>query len=179
MRGCPHHRPWSCPMLEGIVPWSHFMITIIWSAFLKKCILKPLGPQLGVNWTWTKRSDHSSKVYVLIFLYMSKKGSFGNFLHVWSSPLLLPFFLHKYEKSLAQNTWFKILKRHFFVMVQDVNNPLVGDAHYVIMMGQMKSKTLSISTKIGYVYDTCELNVVVLITLPIIKTKQRFFFFLE
>lgn len=64
-------------------------------------------------------------------------------------------------------------------MVQDVNNPLVGDAHYVIMMGQMKSETLSISTKIGYVYDTCELNVVVLITLPIIKTKQRFFFFLE
>jgi hypothetical protein len=24
-------------------------------------LLKPLGPWLGVNWTWTKRSDHAPK----------------------------------------------------------------------------------------------------------------------
>ena len=61
LRGCLHHGPWSCPMPEGIVPWSHNTITLAWSDFSKYAFFNPLGPWLGVNWTWTKRSDHAPK----------------------------------------------------------------------------------------------------------------------
>ena len=53
----------------------------------------------------------------------------------------------------------------------------VGGADYVITMGQMKSGSNEHFYGNWICYDTCELNVVVLITLPLIQTKQWFFSF--
>ena len=43
LRGCLYHGSWSCPMLDGIFPWSHFIVTLPWFNFFK-CILKAFGP---------------------------------------------------------------------------------------------------------------------------------------
>ena len=84
--------------VKDIFPWSHFIITLPWSDLWQNTHLKPLGPWLGVNQTWTKRSDHSPKNGRVSFLIYIKKGNFGNILHVWSSPLLLPLFPCNYGK---------------------------------------------------------------------------------
>jgi hypothetical protein len=42
-------------------PWSGLLVQLPWSGFQKDQFTKPLGPSLGVNQMWTKRSDHAPK----------------------------------------------------------------------------------------------------------------------
>ena len=44
--------PWKRAFFNGLSSWSDF---------LKKLVLKALGPSLGVNRMWTKKNDHAPK----------------------------------------------------------------------------------------------------------------------
>jgi hypothetical protein len=59
--------------------------------FLKDAkFLKPLGPSLGVNWMWTKRSDHARKSECVCF--NTKQGCpKRTIFYLIFSPLCLPF----------------------------------------------------------------------------------------
>jgi hypothetical protein len=65
-------------MEDGLYPWSRFIVQLPWSNFLKNQFTKPLGPSLGVNQMWTKRSDHAPKSECADFLkkQLLKNGSF-------------------------------------------------------------------------------------------------------
>ena len=41
--------------------WPLSMVRLSWSDFIKKLVLRALGPSLGVNRMWTKKSDHAPK----------------------------------------------------------------------------------------------------------------------
>jgi hypothetical protein len=55
--------PWT--MKSDYGRWSFFLVRfqgqLSWSDFLKELFTKSLGPSLGGNQTWTKRSDHPPK----------------------------------------------------------------------------------------------------------------------
>ena len=43
--------PWKMAFVNGLSSWSEFI----------KIVLRALGPSLGVNRMWTKKSDHAPK----------------------------------------------------------------------------------------------------------------------
>ena len=63
--------PW-----KMVFPMANLMIQHPWSNFLKNQFTKPLDSSMDVNQMWIKRNDHAPKIYVFIFRYMLKKGSF-------------------------------------------------------------------------------------------------------
>ena len=48
-------------MKDGVCQWSEFIVQLPWSDFLKKLVLRAMGPSLGVNQMWTKRKDLGAK----------------------------------------------------------------------------------------------------------------------
>ena len=117
--------PWSFPMSKGLLSWSKFMVTITWSNSLKNIYLKPLGPWLGVNQTWTKGSDHALKSGCSNFCNICpQKPILETFFMFDLIPLLLPFLPCNYEKyfqiKIKINKYQSIKnyqKRHFSTMV--------------------------------------------------------------
>ena len=63
------HKVVPCP--DGIFLWSHYHDLI----FKKMQFLKALDPSLGVNRTWTKRSDHALESG-FSFMYICPKRTF-------------------------------------------------------------------------------------------------------
>ena len=122
LRGCLHHGPWSCPMLEGIFIHGH--TSMVW--FLKKCILKAFGL---LNMCKTKsgpREGPCAKKWMcwLFFEYMSKMGSFGIFFMLDLLPFFFPSFLvtmqtfgKNTQKNKRSKEW---LKQYFSTMVPDI-----------------------------------------------------------
>ena len=73
LRGCLLHGPWSCPMSKGIFPKVIIHGNTSMIPFLENVFLKPLNPWLGVNQTWTKRSDHAPKSGCAVFFNICSK----------------------------------------------------------------------------------------------------------
>ena len=63
------------------------MVTLLWSNYFINVFSKPLGLSLGVNRTWTKRSDHAPKSGCAdFFLICSKRLVLRNFFMFDISP---------------------------------------------------------------------------------------------
>ena len=53
------------------------MVQLPWPNLLTNQFIRPLGPSLGVNRTWTKRNDHAPKSECVdFFIIYVQKGSF-------------------------------------------------------------------------------------------------------
>jgi hypothetical protein len=57
-------------IFHGILPWSNFHGPI---SSKKNQVTKPLGPSLGVNRMWTKRSDHAPESECVFLVYANKR----------------------------------------------------------------------------------------------------------
>ena len=116
----------------------------IFALFLWMYFWKPLGPTLGVNQMWTKRSDPKCiQKWICWFLkYMSKKGSLGIlFLHLLPSPLLPPIRPNLVEKSHHYFPYSGFSSNNNYI----VNTPLFYTIHC--------SETKLLSSKLPLLYD--------------------------
>ena len=107
------------PCQRALFSLSHFMVTFPQFDFYENIVLKALGPWLGVNWTWIKRSDHAPKsVYIDLFFNICPKRNF------WEFSSCLTFFpssLITIETSPpSKKKHWKILKRYFLRWSLDI-----------------------------------------------------------
>ena len=118
------HRWWACMSKLGVAyimdhevaacqrPLFHGHTS--WSDLLKNVFWKPLDPWLGVNWTWTKRSEYAPNVDVLIFLNICPKRTILEFFFMFN---LLSLFFYSFRVTIerfGQKNNKNILKRCFF-----------------------------------------------------------------
>ena len=89
MRGCLRHEPWSCPMTNDLFSRAPSLVKSLKDAK----IFKSLGPSLGVNQMWTKRSDHAQKNDCVFSIQKkdAREGVWRTIFYFIFSPLCLPF----------------------------------------------------------------------------------------
>ena len=93
LKGCLHHGPWSCSMSHGIFPWPCFYGLIV-----NEHTFKAFGSMTRCKLNMDQEKWPCTKTWMCYFSkHMSKKGNFGNYFHVWPSPLYLHFFPCNYE----------------------------------------------------------------------------------
>ena len=76
-------------MLEGLFPLSHFHGLLYENAFQSF-----VGPALGVNGMWTKRSDHTTKNECADFFNICSKRVENSIFGIFPMFDLIPFFFH-------------------------------------------------------------------------------------
>jgi len=75
--------------------------------FLRNQFTKPLGPSLGVNWMWTKRSNHASKNECAKFCNICpKRAILKKNIQIWPFSCLQNLFLQKKNYKFIKTTFF-------------------------------------------------------------------------